>query len=396
MPFLLITYLLTEMLAPFFASFIIINAVLFLGRLMSLLDVIFGFGIDLEDFIRICAYLLPNLMLFSIPMASTLAVILAFTRLTSDNEILALKAAGIGAHNMLIPVIIFALCTSAFTAFSATTLIPSGTVAMKKLLFQLAKEKVDKGLKEKEFNDSLKDVVLYIDRINTRTDEWSGVYVSDMRQKKESPVIIIAESGNLEADFDKMLITLSLREGSMHRSMEKSTQTIGFSAYTLKLPVEPPRMVAGDPATQVGKRGMSLSQLLENSAKKETTADESMSLLIEFHKRLAMPVGCFILTLLGLPLAMQSRPGHKSIGLPFGLGFFILYYILITAAKTMSENGTLPVWLAMWLPNVFFGITAYVLIRIAVREHTIALFDKLLDLSETVINLFRHRRGEQP
>ena len=82
MPILLYIYLGTEILAPFFASFLILNGILFLGRLVPFLDIIFNYNIGLVDFIRLCSYILPNLMLFSIPMASMIGVIIAFTKLS--------------------------------------------------------------------------------------------------------------------------------------------------------------------------------------------------------------------------------------------------------------------------------------------------------------------------
>jgi len=105
-PLLLYSYIATELLAPFFASFLILYGVFFLVRLVPLLDVVLSLGIGITDFIRLFSYIFPHMLLYVIPMASMTGVIIAFTRLTNDREMLALKACGISLRQILIPVIL--------------------------------------------------------------------------------------------------------------------------------------------------------------------------------------------------------------------------------------------------------------------------------------------------
>ena len=89
-PFLLYSYIANELLAPFFASFIILYCVFFLVRLIPLLEVVLSLRIGIGDFIRLFSYIFPHMLLYIIPMASMAGVIVGFTRLTNDREILAL------------------------------------------------------------------------------------------------------------------------------------------------------------------------------------------------------------------------------------------------------------------------------------------------------------------
>lgn len=384
MPILLYTYIATEILAPFFASFLILTSILFLGRLVPLLDIIFDFGIGTADFIRLCAYMMPNLMLFSIPMASMMAVIIALTRMVTDHEIMAFKAGGIGLTRLIPPVAMVALATALLTFFSAITLIPKGTVAMKQLFFQLAKEKIDKGVQERQFSEGISKVVLYVDRIDQASGQWHGVYVSDMRHEK-MPITIVAKSGNLTTRMEDLQVTLNLFDGSMNRASGEITQTIDFKNYQLNLPVQPPTQIAGESATDVGKNGLSQSQLLEQVQKHGVKSERGLSMLIEYHKRMVLPVGCFILTVLGLPLAMMARPGRRPLGVPLGLTMFILYYIAFTAGKAFCEEGRLPVVLGIWLPNGIFGLFTLYLMRQVAGESSQFLFDRVIG---TILELF--------
>ena len=383
MPLLLYTYIATEILAPFFASFLIINAILFLGRLVPLLSVILDFGVNAGDFFRLCAYMLPKLMLFSLPMASMTAVIVAITRMVNDNEIMALKATGIGLLRLLPPVLLIALSTSLLTWFSAVTLIPQGTIAMKTLFLQMAKEKIDKGVQPGQFSEGLAKVVLYIDVVDQQTRQWQGVYVSDLRHG-DTPFTIIAKTGSLAAQPENMLISLTLADGTLHRANEKITQTISFDRYQINLPIKAPTELAGTSITEGGKNGLNQRQLLEQAASHGPKSTKGISMLIEYHTRLALPVGCFILTILGLPLTMLARPGHRPLGLPLGLLLFVLYYILFTAGRASAESGHLPVAAGLWLANILTALFTLMLIRQVAKE-TAPLF--LVRLSKPALAL---------
>jgi lipopolysaccharide export system permease protein len=395
MPILLYTYLLSEILAPFFASLVIINGILFLGRLVPLLEIILGFGIGFADFIRICAYVMPKLFLFSIPMASMIGIIISFTRLGNDNELIALKAGGVGLYRMVPPVFIIAFVTAFLTGVSAVSFIPSGTVAMNKLLFQLAKEKIDKGMKEKQFSEGIKNLVLYVDRIDPENKSWEGVYVSDLRQK-DAPLFINARTGDLAARIEDMQIVLNLQDGTLHRSIGDLTQTVKFEKYQLALPLENPKSVAGSASGHLGKNIMKQSDLLAKSQAFGMESDEGITLMIEFHKRLVLPVGCFILSLLALPLALLTGSGseRKSPGLPMGLGFFLCYYIMLTAAKVISENGTLSPGVAMWMPNLIFFLLTVYFFRAVANESLIHKFSYLGNLRARIISMI-FRRGKK-
>ncbi|MDF1577240.1 MAG: LPS export ABC transporter permease LptF [Desulfurivibrionaceae bacterium] len=395
MPLLLYAYLAAEILGPFFAALVIINAILFLGKLSSLLDVIFGFGIGMADFGRISAYLLPNLMLFSIPMAATLGVIIAFTRMTGDNEVLALKASGISLYRMLVPVVLVACFTTGLTVLTSTLLIPKSNVALKQTFFQLAREKIEKGVQAREFSDHIKDVVVYVERIDKGTGQWRGVFISDHRDR-DNPMTIIAKSGSLEADLDDMTVRLVLRNGSIHREGAAASQTIRFGSYNLKLPV-----TSAAPLQGWDKKDMSPGELLAKAGELKVEAAQAprrrakltqiaAGLLIEFHKRFALSVGCLILTILALPLALQSKPGRSKAGLPLGLFFFFIYYILLSFAKSVAESSTMPVWPIMWAPNLVFAVLTMLIVRTAARENSVGIFDRLIDyLTELGKSLIR-------
>ncbi|WPD24348.1 MAG: LPS export ABC transporter permease LptF [Candidatus Electrothrix scaldis] len=353
-PFLLYSYIATELLAPFFASFLILYGVFFLIRLIPLLEVVLELGINLPDFIRLFSYIFPHMLLYVIPMASMAGVIIGFTRLTNEREILALKACGISLRQMLPPVVMVASVIALLTGYFSVHLIPAGQIAMHQLMFQLAKEKIDSGIKEKKFTEALGDLVVYVDDIDEQ-EHWNGVYVSDMRDR-EQPIIIMAKKGRMKANIKTMSVIIVLDDGTLHNTSGLDSQIVRFNRYQLNIPLKPPTRIDGDDVTTLSRGSMSQAQLVEAAQEYGVDSQVGVNYLTEYHHRLALPVGCLILSLLGLPLGLQAGPGRKAVGIPLGLGFFVLYYIVFTLFRVMAEDMALPLLAGMWLPNVIFAV----------------------------------------
>lgn len=360
-PRLLYSYLATEMLAPFFASFVIMNCVFFLVKLIPFLNFVLELNIGGADFVRLFSYLFPNIFLYSIPMAAMMGVTIGFARLSSDSEILALKASGISMYQILPPVIIVAALIALLTSYFSIKLIPLSEVSMKQLTYQLLKEKINEGVKEHVFTEALGDVVVYIDKIDKTTGEWTNVWVSDMRGVA-SPVITMASTGSMTSNISNMMVSIILRNGSLHRPSNESAQIVQFDRYQINIPLQPP----SGKATNLKRTALTMGELLEEAQLISENTLQKRKVLIEFHKRLVLPVGCLIISLIGLPLGLQARPGKKAIGIQAGLAIFVLYYIFFTLGKTMAEEGILPIPLAMWAPNALFTfLTVFWIVRIS-------------------------------
>jgi lipopolysaccharide export system permease protein len=361
-PLLLYSYLTAELLAPFFASFLILYSVFFLVRLIPLLEVVLDLGIGLTDFIRLFSYIFPHLLLYVIPMASMTGVIIGFTRLTNDREMLAFKACGISLRQMLPPVLLLAAIIASLTGWFSVRLIPAGEVAIRQLMYQLAKEKIDKGIKEKKFTEALGEVVVYVDETD-KAGAWRGVYVSDMRGRPQ-PNIIMAKSGWMQADIRRMAVTIVLANGTLHSTSGLDGQTVRFRRYQLRIPLRPPTKIDGDDVTQLSKSSMSQEQLLTAARRPDTHPQDAITFMSEYHHRLAMPTGCLILSLLGLPLGLQAGQGRRAVGIPLGLACFVLYYMISTLGQVLAEDGVLPVPVGLWLPNLLFaGLTLFIFRR---------------------------------
>ena len=160
-----------------------------------------------------------------------------------------------------------------------------------------------------------------------------------------------------------MTVSIVLNNGSLHRSNDDSSQIVEFENYQINIPLKPP---SGKTTRIKQSDVLNMSELLEEANKIEGDNLTKRKLLIEFHRRLVLPAGCLLISLIGLPLGLQARPGKKAIGIQAALAIFILYYVLFTFGRTMAEESSLPVSLTMWGPNgLFFILAVYWIFRVA-------------------------------
>ncbi len=86
---------------------------------------------------------------------------------------------------------------------------------------------------------------------------------------------------------------------------------------------------------------------------------------VELHRRSAYPFATFVLSIIGVTVA--SRKVRGGIGWHIGMGLTISfsYILFMQVSSTFATNGNVPAWIAVWVPNVLFGILALFMLRTA-------------------------------
>ncbi len=87
--------------------------------------------------------------------------------------------------------------------------------------------------------------------------------------------------------------------------------------------------------------------------------------LIEKHTRIATPFSAFILTLMGVALSSRKKRGGLGINIGIGIGLSFSYILFMRFSEMFVMTGTLPPWLAVWLPNIIYAIIALFVYRMA-------------------------------
>ncbi len=381
-------YLFKEMIPPFVITTVFFTFLFLMAKILIITNLVVNYNISLPKVILLLIYFVPYFLVFVVPMSVMMAVILTFLRLSSDNEIIALKTGGVSLYGLLPPVLLFCMIGYIITFFLAVYGMPWGKTSIKRLTVDVATSNLELGLKERIFNDNFKDVMLYVNEINSKKGELIDVFVEDKRTENIISTIV-APRGVLISEKDKLVFRLRMFNGRINQVSikNKSVNSISFETYDINLDLKSALTDTKRKWAQKDEKEMTLSELryyLINATDKNSRYYDA---LIELHKKFSIPFACFVLGILALPLGAQLKSSRRSYGLVVALAFFLFYYLLLSIGYVFKNTVYYPPVIGMWVPNIVIGsVGFYLLIRTA-KDLPVRIF-MLSDLLEYIKSHF--------
>lgn len=361
-------YILREMSVPFFVSLGVMTFVLLLGKILQLMDLMVNKGINVFDIAKLVLFLLPYFLLFTIPISLLMSVLIGLGKLASDNEITAIKAAGISLYRLSLPIAVASLLTLLATLSLSLFFVPYGNYATKDLLFSIVRQNASAGIKERVFNDNFRGLLLYANHIPADGKFMEGVLIYDNRSDRE-PGTIFADRAYLISDPESKLVSLRLEKGSNHilDIKRKSYRKMDFSTYDINLDLEA-SLAEKKRATTKDSTEMTLGELIGSI--KVSGGDEAAAreLATELNKKFTLPLSCIIFGLLGLSIGSKVHKSARVRGLTTGIVIVLFYYILQLGGTALAETGRITAWLGSWLPNILFTAVGLYLLAMAAQE----------------------------
>ena len=364
-------YLLKEFFQPFLVNTVFFSFIFLMTQILEITNMVVNYNLRLSRIVLMMLYTLPFFLQFILPMSVMLAILLTFLRMSGDNEITALKAGGIGLYQVLPPALLFAAFGCLLTGLVSWYGLPWGRTNFKQLALETAQQHLDALIKERTFNDTFKGVMLYVSHMDPASRMLTDVFIEDQRTEN-IVTTVVAPSGNLLNDVPRGKVVLRLYNGMISQVDvdRRSVNTVQFSTYDIALDLKPGKGRAGI-STSKSEEEMYVSELVHHIRTAAIRDSRYYKLLLEFHKKFSLPFACMALGLLAVPLGIQFKAAKRSYGIGLGMGFFLLYYILLSAGWVFGEAGSYPPFIGMWLPNVVLGGIGLLLLKRAALEQPI-------------------------
>ncbi|NIQ37820.1 MAG: LPS export ABC transporter permease LptF [Proteobacteria bacterium] len=360
-------YIVQEILTPLGMALVVFTFILLIGRIFRLSDLVINKGVNLFDVLKLFVYILPNFLIFTIPMAFLLGVLLAFGRLSSDHELTAMKASGISLFQLIPPVITVSLLCYGVAALMAIYALPWGSRSFRDGLYEIARTKAHIEFKPRVFNDSFSGLVFYVDGMNPRGDRMEGVLIQDERDKEKSQVIL-SKVAQLASDPERGEVILILQDGSIHIEDEdkRAYRKIDFDYYHMRLDIE--ESLGGGRRIRTKDSEKSIGELKKEIERKKASGEDYVHEMVVINEKYAIPFACIVFGLLGVPLGVLPPRSGRSYSLIKSLAIIMAYYVLMTATEALAERGILRPWVSTWIPNVFFLLVGIYLLVLRGRE----------------------------
>lgn len=360
-------YIVREIVSLFLLGIAVFTLILLMGRLIKLTDMVISRGVPLEDVARMIAFLMPSFLVFTLPMAFLLSVLLAFGRLSADNEITVMKAGGISLVQLLPPVLICAAVATTLGLAISVYGVPWGNSSFKQQSFKVLKQNVTATVREKVFWDEMPGIVLYTEHYDEEKHTLKGVIIHDGRDKSR-PLTIFASEGAIGGGNQSDL-RIVLRHGSIHKTGRKDEyQLINFNEYVMTIAA--PESKGGIGFSELD---MSVGELNARIGDPATTPQTRLKMSAELHSRFALPFASLVFAVLAIPLGIQNRRSGKSAGFSTSIGILLAYYVLLSLLRTLVEKGDIPAVIGIWMPNLLFLVAGVTLLRLASLEREVPL-----------------------
>jgi lipopolysaccharide export system permease protein len=360
-PLTLYRYILSEILLPFTGALLFFVFVLLMFQIINLVDFFVVHKVSAYWVVQLLGFLSLSLLQAAIPIAFLLAVLLGIGRLSTDGELMAMRASGLSAAQLLKPVLACGFALFLVGSGINCFLTPWGTKMFRYELFRISNTKVMATLKEGTFMESFFDLMLYSDEIDPKSNLLNRVFIYDSRNENV-PTTVVANHGQMlpnQLGTDGTPgVVLRLWDGKVYRSNPSSSvvETINFGSYDIFLSMPTAKVVGVEkPAT------MDLHELHHRIRVLQTTHRDNMEvedfkeanrLKMELWSRFSMAFACVVFALLGMAFGTVRSRSTKSNSLLICLLVMLGYWQVRTFLMKYGELGVIHPYLAVETANI--------------------------------------------
>ncbi len=363
-----------ELLKLFGLTVSCLLGLILIGRMLQLRSLFLSQNIGFFNILQLFFFLTPFFLLLITPISTMLSVFLTFLRMSTDNELTALKANGVSLYRMLPAPIIFCTLCTLFTFFISTWGLAWGMDMFKTKLYQFARSHSRFALQPGVFNKEFPGITFYAHQVNNETGEMKFVFVRDQSIRGTS-VVVVAPEARIVSSPKTAEVRILFNKGKIFRQNGEELNVLSFGNYSVKLDLG--KLLGGFNFTEQKAKDMTFVRLSEirrdPSLAPQQTPQYLRKVDTEYFKRLTLPLGCIILGMFAIPIAYVFRGLKQQYGLLLSMGLFLVYYSMFSIGVSMGEAGAIKPVFGLWAPNALYILVAVFGIKFANEERTLPL-----------------------
>jgi LPS export ABC transporter permease LptG/LPS export ABC transporter permease LptF len=345
----------------FIAVFVLISvlAIFDIVEIFEKIDDIFENKSSILYLFKYLYYEQPQILGYIIPVAILITTLLTIAIMTKNNEITAMKAAGISIFRIIRPLIIIGLVASALNFFLHEDVIPEANRQTKKIWEIDVNKNVPKGLSTQNQiwyraeGNKIFNIKLMIGDVNT----MFGVTIFEFDKQFAIQQIFVADSAKWNEkgfwDMRKVRIRKFLADGNIDIKE--------YNSMTYKTVETPADFMKED---QVPEE-MNISELKKYIVKLEQAGYSTNEQKTKLHNKLAVPLTSLIMVLIAIPFALKVGKSGAMAGIGVSIAIGISYFVIHAGFLAIGYSGRIPPLMAAWTANILFlCIALYMLTKV--------------------------------
>ncbi len=361
-------YLFGEIVPQFISTVVIFSSVLIISQLIRLTELLVAIGLSFENIVLPIVFVAVPFLSLTIPMAFMFAVMLAFSRMSADGEVVALLASGYSLRKALLPLMIIATVLVGGGLAISTQLEAWGRREFLSFTYRKTQTEFDNIIRSKiqpgVFVDNFLGFVLHAEEVSNDKKEYKKLILSPQKRSgKFDGFTLSAPEGKIEGSVETGQLILTLKNGFGYSSKGESYRSFRFETMKIDLLRLFRDQIFGGDTLSNDYQSLPIFELRDyikeqrKSAGTETPEFRKANYL--FHKRFAAPFGTIVFFLFGLVFGISEQRRPKGTAYASCISVIIISYLLTVGFKWLAENGHMGAILASWGPHLLllpFGI----------------------------------------
>ncbi|MFL6209032.1 MAG: LptF/LptG family permease [Pyrinomonadaceae bacterium] len=300
--------------------------------------------------------LLPNVLLFTLPMAVVVGTATGFSQLGSDSELVAMQAAGTGHMRIVAPVVLLGLLATLLTFYNGLFLAPVAARLLRQTAVRAALYKLESPVEPNTFTTELPGKVIYVREGDLTQGQWGRVFIH-WQEAGQPTRIVTARTGRIDTSGDQSELVLSdavvtTLPADMTHGLNGTGQIVSERSDQLRVRLKTGRdaLVNKLQAMPVELDEMGWQALLAHTQGPQGVEQRAAQLAL--HKRLSLCCAPLALALLGAGLGLRIRRGGRGLGVLLSLAAVIAYYLAVLAGDQIGRMGRVAPAYGAWLPTM--------------------------------------------
>lgn len=399
-------YVLQEFLLAFAVAFLFFFVIFIINQMLLLAENVLSKNVGLGEVMRLILYSLPLVAALSFPFGALVGALMAMGRLSSDSEVVAMRALGVPLRKIFLPLVAAGIVFSGVSFVTNDYFLPLGTINLNRLYRELLTSNPELELESYSVKRYQENTIITGAAFDGTIQD---LVIIEEGEEGGAPRVITSAQARVENQREAGVISLRLEEVFSHTGTSEDNEQEYFSAegmiynillrdITISIQSPGPRemssrdvlaeirgkeeRLAEERATLQRRQALAgytlfqsyralmsggtdlgaadiddrLSTALGDFAevRDEQVQDRSLQRYrLEFHKKFSIPFACLAFVFFAFPVGLVPRRSGRSVGFGLGLLVAVVYWSLLIAGDTLGARQLeiSPV-LAMWAPNI--------------------------------------------
>ncbi|SHE37516.1 Lipopolysaccharide export LptBFGC system, permease protein LptF [Marinitoga hydrogenitolerans DSM 16785] len=374
----LIKYISKEFISPFFMGLIGFIVFVSVELLYQLSDIIVRNKVGIDKLFILIAYHIPYFLVMGIPVGILFSIFWVLSRLSNDNEIIALQSLGIPSKRIVIPFIFLAIILSFLTFSLYDTIVPKSNMKAKEAISKYVYKNVEANIEMNKFVEVEKNKkYLYVRKI----DKDSGILYGLLLYEVDYSKTTVFHAEKAFKDKDKWY----MENGRIFRLTDDGLLKLDITFKKLELDIS--KNVEEYLRFSKSPNDMTTRELKHKIEITQKLGGDASALIVGYQEKFSNSFAPIVISLLGVALSLFINLRSKSWSVISTFVLVVLYQGSGAWLSALGKERILNPYLAPWIPNIIFGIVGIILFVLLDTRAAYKLIEPLKRVFGTIIIL---------